>query len=155
MPDKASSPAAPAEREQFMAELDAMIVEQEGAVRFRAQEAKLEVLPAFHGKSPITGKRLDVDEDRNYGATHRRIGAQEQARLDALLAIRSILAGYRRAAEPKKLPCDRCGDDGHLTVRDMMSPDGREVFCGHCEKGRTMAADYHDALEAKGEERAR
>jgi len=85
--------------EEALATIDEMIAAKRAAIRFRDQEGKLDVRPAFHGR-PIGGEHvIDLPEDREYGARHRRIGAMEQRRLDALLVARAALS--ERGAAPR------------------------------------------------------
>lgn len=107
-PKGAASPVVVSEGS--VAELDAMIAEVEGAVRFREQEGKRDVLPAFHGIDPISKKRLDVDEDKHYGERHRRIAEIERKLLNALRMARAALGAAPRGNDPTYW---RDGEDGY------------------------------------------
>ena len=76
-------------RAEDVAEIDAMIAKLESSIRYRDEESKTEVLPEFHGK--MFGRRVDVEEDKQYGERHRTIKEIEQKRLDALRAALAVL----------------------------------------------------------------
>lgn len=98
---ESASARGDAPADDALAELDAMIAEQQGHVVGRRQLSETEVLPAVRAQKAQGGRPAvrARPADPEHGARHRSILEIEERRLSALQQIRNRLAAARADRE--------------------------------------------------------